>query len=210
MECLRNYPLGMDSTRAELGTLDLHQRLERTVAEFVGKPAAMVFGTGFSTNSTMIAALVNRGCLIISDELSHASLVTGCRLSGAAIRTFQHNNPRALESVLREAISLGQPRTHLRWRKILVVVEGLYSMEGTIVRLPEILELKRKYKVYTGNHDQFDVVLLVYRRGAFDWGIGSEGARSLRSLGRQPSRRGHSHGDVYKELWCYWGIHFRL
>lgn len=178
MECLRKYPLGMDSTRAELGTLDLHQRLERTVAEFVGKPAAMVFGMGFSTNTTMIPSLVDKGCLIISDELNHASLVVGCRLSGASIRPFKHNDPRVLEQVLREAISQGQPRTHRPWRKILVIVEGLYSMEGTIVRLAPIIELKRKYKVLV----PFDirivcvfVVLLVHRRGAFDWRFGSEG-----------------------------------
>lgn len=116
-------------------------------ARFVGKEAAMIFGMGFGTNSTMIPALVGKGSLIISDELNHASLVAGCRLSGASIVTFKHNDPADLEQVLRYHIIQGQPRTHRPWKKILVIVEGLYSMEGTIVRLPAILELKKRYKV---------------------------------------------------------------
>lgn len=69
------------------------------------------------------------------------------RLSGANVRMFKHNDMQSLEALLREAISQGQPRTHRPWKKILVIVEGLYSMEGTLVNLPTILELKKRYKV---------------------------------------------------------------
>jgi serine palmitoyltransferase len=68
-------------------------------------------------------------------------------LSGASIRWFKHNDMNALETLLREVISQGQPRTHRPWKKILVIVEGLYSMEGSLCNIPQVLELKRRYKV---------------------------------------------------------------
>jgi len=83
---------------------------------------------------------------VISDELNHSSIRTGTRISGAVIQTFKHNDMRSLEKVLRESISQGQPRTHRPWKKILVAVEGLYSMEGTMCNLPGLIELKKKYK----------------------------------------------------------------
>lgn len=149
IECIeRGESMSIGSARAEVGNLMIHEKLEGLVADFVGKEAAMVFSMGFATNSTMISALVEPGCLIISDELNHASLITGSRLSGASIKVFKHNDHKNLEKVLRDAISQGQPRTHRPWRKIMVIVEGLYSMEGTICRLPQIIELKKKYKFY--------------------------------------------------------------
>jgi len=92
--------------------------------------------------------LIGKGGLILSDSLNHASLVVGCRLSGATTRVFQHNDLRGLENLLKEAIIYGQPGTRLPWTKIIIMVEGLYSMEGDIVKLPEIVALKKKYKTY--------------------------------------------------------------
>ncbi|CAO3673917.1 unnamed protein product [Rhizopus microsporus] len=146
--CVNEYGLSSSSTRMEAGTLDIHRALEKQVAQFVGKEDAIVVSMGFATNSTTIPALVNKGCLIISDELNHSSIIFGVRLSGASVRVFKHNNMVDLKNVLREAISQGQPRTHRPWKKILVIVEGLYSMEGSIVNLPELLKLKREYKFY--------------------------------------------------------------
>lgn len=85
--------------------------------------------------------------MVISDELNHASIVYGVRLSGASVRVFKHNNMDDLRELLREVISQGQPRTHRPWKKILVIVEGLYSMEGTMVNLPELVELKKEFGV---------------------------------------------------------------
>ena len=147
-ECVRRYGVSFCSPRADVGTSDLAVEVEREVAGFVGKPDAMVFSMGYVTNAATFPALVNRGCLIISDELNHASIRMGSRLSGAVIQSFRHNDTRDLERVLREAISQGQPRTHRPWKKILVVVEGLYSMEGTMCDLPGIVALKHKYKFY--------------------------------------------------------------
>ena len=79
------------SSRHEMGDLEIVRRLERLVADFVGSEDAVVFGMGFATNSTNIPSLMHKGCLILSDEFNHASLVLGCRLSGATIRVFKHN-----------------------------------------------------------------------------------------------------------------------
>lgn len=147
-ECVKRYGITSCSPRNDSGTTDLVLEVEKEVASFVGKPEAMVFSMGYVTNASSFPALVSKGCLIISDELNHASIRVGARLSGAMIKAFKHNNVRDLERVLREAISQGQPRTHRPWKKILVVVEGLYSMEGTMCDLPGILALKRKYKFY--------------------------------------------------------------
>ncbi|KAK4154193.1 pyridoxal phosphate-dependent transferase [Chaetomidium leptoderma] len=147
-ECARKNGLSYASPRADSGTSELVVEVEREVAQFVGKPAAMVFSMGFVTNAGSFPALVSKGCLIISDELNHASIRIGARLSGAVIRSFSHNNMEDLEKKLREAISQGQPRTHRPWKKILVAVEGLYSMEGTMVDLPGVLALKKKYKFF--------------------------------------------------------------
>ncbi|KAM6162943.1 serine palmitoyltransferase 3 [Rhynchocyon petersi] len=147
-DVLETYSAGVCSTRQEMGNLDIHKELEDLMAKFLNVEAAMVFGMGFATNSMNIPALVGKGCLILSDELNHASIVLGARLSGATIRTFKHNNAQNLEKHLRDAIIYGQPRTHRAWKKILILVEGIYSMEGSIVHLPQIVALKKKYKAY--------------------------------------------------------------
>ncbi|CAG0888837.1 unnamed protein product [Darwinula stevensoni] len=145
---IHQWGIGMASSRNESGTLELHVELEKQVAQFVGKEDAITFGMGFATNALNMPGLVSKGCLIISDQCNHASLILGARLSGAAIQVFKHNDMVSLEEVLRNAIVQGQPRTHRPWKKILIVVEGIYSMEGSIVNLPRILELKKKYKTY--------------------------------------------------------------
>uniref|UniRef100_A0A3Q3VK23 serine C-palmitoyltransferase n=1 Tax=Mola mola TaxID=94237 RepID=A0A3Q3VK23_MOLML len=147
-ENMRQYGVGVCSTRQEIGTLSIHEELEQHVADFLGVESSLTFGMGFATNSMNIPALVSKGCLILSDELNHTSLILGARLSGATIQVFKHNNMQSLEKLLREAVCSGQPRTHRPWKKILIMVEGIYSMEGSVVRLPEIVALKKKYKAY--------------------------------------------------------------
>ena len=147
VESIRRYGVSACASRREGGTLDLHVQAEALVARFLGTEDSLISSMGFATNSTIIPALVSKGCLVISDELNHASIRFGVRLSGANVRMFKHNNMKALEALLREVISQGQPKTHRPWKKILVIVEGLYSMEGTLVNLPVIMELKKKYKV---------------------------------------------------------------
>ncbi|ORY66630.1 pyridoxal phosphate-dependent transferase [Leucosporidium creatinivorum] len=134
--------------RNDVGTSDLHIQAERLVAEFLGQEDAMIVSMGFATNSTTLPAILSKGCLVISDELNHSSIRFGARLSGAMVRQYKHNDMEDLESLLRECVSQGQPRTHRPWKKIMIIVEGLYSMEGTLVDLPRLLELKQIYKFY--------------------------------------------------------------
>ncbi|KAI9084048.1 hypothetical protein K1719_034044 [Acacia pycnantha] len=149
VESLEKYSPSTCSSRVDGGTTALHNELEECVANFVGKPAALVFGMGYVTNSAILPVLVGKGSLIISDSLNHNSIVNGARGSGATIRVFQHNIPSHLEEVLREQIAEGQPRTHRPWKKIIVIVEGIYSMEGELCKLPEIIAICKKYKAYT-------------------------------------------------------------
>lgn len=124
------------------------RELEDKVSEFLGKEDAVVFGMGFATNSTVLPSLVGQGCLVLSDALNHTSIVTGLRSSGATVRVFRHNDLDHLERQLRFAIAQGQPRTHRPWRKVMVVVEGIYSMEGDTCPLAELVALKQRYKAY--------------------------------------------------------------
>eukprot|EP00300_Choanocystis_sp_HF-7_P024193 c25600_g1_i1.p1 GENE.c25600_g1_i1~~c25600_g1_i1.p1 ORF type:complete len:427 (-),score=10.69 c25600_g1_i1:138-1307(-) len=149
-ESLARYATSTCASRLEGGDSEIHKELEKVVAEFVGKEDAVVFGMGYGTNSWNIPSLMGPGTLIISDELNHTSIVNGCRASGARTRTFKHNSAEALEHVLRDSIAEGQPGfpTHKQWIKILVIVEGIYSMEGEICKLPAILAVCKKYKAY--------------------------------------------------------------
>lgn len=146
--CLRNYGVSSYGSRLGAGHLDLQTQTEKLVAKFVGKEDAVVISMGFATNSTTIPAIAGPGTLIISDEYNHSSIRFGARLSAAHIRQYKHNDMKKLESLLRECISQGMPRTHRPWKKILLIVEGLYSMEGTLVNLPEVMRLKEKYKFH--------------------------------------------------------------
>nr|GLL32315.1 long chain base biosynthesis protein 2a [Ipomoea trifida] len=148
IESMRKFSPSTCSSRVEGGTLSIHTELEECVANFVRKPAAIVFGMGYVTNSAILPVLIRKGGLIISDSLNHNSIVNGARGSGATIRVFQHNTPSHLENVLREQIAEGQPRTHRPWKKIIVVVEGIYSMEGELCKLLEIVAICKKYKAY--------------------------------------------------------------
>lgn len=148
LETLRKEGWSACSSRAEAGTTQLHLDLERELAAFLGKPAALCFGMGFATNSAVLPVLAGPGCLIVSDALNHASIVSGARGSGAKVAVFAHNDVDSLESVLRSSIARGQPRTRRPWKKVLVVVEGIYSMEGELAPLPEIVAVCKRYRAY--------------------------------------------------------------
>lgn len=128
--------------------MSCHKELETLTAEFVGKESAIIFEMGYATNSTTIPALVKKGGLVVSDSLNHASLVMGLRASGAHVKVFKHNDTVELEQVIRKAIAQGQPGSGDPYSMIMIVVEGIYSMEGIICKLPEIVRIKKKYKAY--------------------------------------------------------------
>jgi len=145
---LQELPVSASSSRNEFGSTVLHREVEQTVASFLGKEDALVLNMGFNTNATTIPALVGRGDLLISDELNHTSIVNGARASGAAIRIFRHNDMKSLEEILKETIVLGRPRTRRPWNKILVIVEGIYSMEGEYSDLRNVVRICKKYGAY--------------------------------------------------------------
>jgi len=148
VQTLEDLPISSQSCRTEYGTTVLHREVEKTVAEFLGKEDAVALTMGFNTNATVIPALVSRGDLVISDELNHTSIVNGARGSGAAIRIFKHNDTQQLDEILREAIVMGRPRTRRPWNKILVILEGIYSMEGEYCDLKNIVRICKQYGAY--------------------------------------------------------------
>ncbi|CCK69951.1 serine C-palmitoyltransferase LCB2 KNAG_0D02000 [Huiozyma naganishii CBS 8797] len=148
ISAVEKYGLHSGGSRSQIGTTELHQEAERLIAKFVGKEDAMIFSMGYGTNANFFNAFLDSKCLIVSDELNHTSIRTGVRLSGATVRSFKHGDMEGLEKLIREQIVIGQPKTGRPWKKILICVEGLFSMEGTMCNLPELVELKKRYKCY--------------------------------------------------------------
>jgi Aminotransferase class I and II len=154
---------------------------------------------------------------VISDELNHASIRFGVRISNANVRMFKHNDMQSLEALLKEVISQGQPKTHRPWKKILLLVEGLYSMEGTLVNLPRILELKQQYKVcelVSHKHNPFPkiffwfcLVLRLRRRSTFDRCSWSSRTRCCGLLWYRPKVDRYSYGYIHKIVRCRGRLH---
>ena len=136
VKALRQYGSGCAGSRFLNGTLDLHVQLEKELAEFVGKDEALCFSTGFTVNSGVIPQLLTRNDYVICDDRDHASIVDGRRLSFAKALHYKHNDMKDLERCLRRC-----PRSSVK----LIIVDGVFSMEGDLAKLPEIVALKHKY-----------------------------------------------------------------
>ncbi len=134
---MQKYGSGCAGSRFLNGTLDIHVQLEKELAEFVGKDEALCFATGFTVNSGVISQLVDRNDYVICDDRDHASIVDGRRLSFATQLKYKHNDMEDLEKMIQKC----EPD-----RVKLIVVDGVFSMEGDLCKLPEIVELKKKYK----------------------------------------------------------------
>lgn len=132
---IAKYGTGCAGSRFLNGTLDIHIELEQKLAALVGKPRALVFSTGFMVNQGVLSSLVQRNETIIVDRTDHASIIDGARLSFADVRKYKHNDMDNLELVLQNE----------RERNKLIIVDGVFSMEGDIARLPEIVDLAEKY-----------------------------------------------------------------
>ena len=132
----KKYGTGCAGSRYLNGTLDIHIELENKLAEFVGKDAALIYSTGFQSNLGAIPTVTGRNDYIILDELDHASIIEGARLSFGKTLKYRHNDMDALEKVLQRC----EPE-----RIKLIVVDGIFSMEGDIANLPAIVELAERY-----------------------------------------------------------------
>ncbi len=138
-ETLLKYGVGPGAVRSIAGTMDLHLELEKRLAKFKGVEAAITFQSGFNANVATIPALVGKDDVIFSDELNHASIIDGCRLSGARIEKFAHADAADLERVIRQNAGT--------YRRGLVITDGVFSMDGDLAPLDKIYEVTNRYDV---------------------------------------------------------------
>lgn len=133
---IRKYGTGCAGSRFLNGTLDLHLQLEAELGEFLGKEAVLLYSTGFQANLGIISGLVEKGEYAVTDKSDHASILEGCKLSMGETKRFRHNDMGSLKRVLeRLPMEVGK----------LIIVDGVYSMEGDIAPVPEIIDLARQY-----------------------------------------------------------------
>ncbi|MBE0521613.1 MAG: 8-amino-7-oxononanoate synthase [Candidatus Methanoperedenaceae archaeon] len=135
IEAVKKYGTGAGASRLAGGNTNLYDNLEQKIARFKGTEAAVVFSTGYQANTGVIPAMAGTDDLILSDELNHASIIDGCRLSRADVSVYPHKDTTELEKILRES----------KHNKKLIVTDGIFSMDGDIAPLPEIIELVGKY-----------------------------------------------------------------
>ena len=147
IETLKKSGSCMNGFAKEIGISDEQKKLEKKLAEFLHKEDCVISPMGFTTNSTLIPILVSKGDLILSDALNHSSLIIGMKSSSAEIKIFKHNDIYDLKSKLDEVKKNGL-KNGKQPSKILVIVEGLYSMEGEFCKLKEIITLKKSYGFY--------------------------------------------------------------
>ena len=140
LRAVRDYGVGSGAVRTIAGTMTLHEELERELAEFKGTDATLTFQSGFSANTGVIPTITGEQDLIVSDELNHASIIDGMRLSKAPRKVYPHGNVAVLSEILSDAREKGRDGTGIPYRLILVVTDGVFSMDGDIAPLPGIVE----------------------------------------------------------------------
>jgi glycine C-acetyltransferase len=136
LEATRRYGVGSGSVRTIAGTMEIHMELEQRLADFKRTEAVVVFQSGFAANAGTVAAVLSKDDVVVSDELNHASIIDGCRLSKAAIRVFPHKDPDAARRVLKDL-----PASQ---RKLLIS-DGVFSMDGDVGALPELCALAEEF-----------------------------------------------------------------
>lgn len=141
IEAVEKYGVGSGAVRPIIGNMDIHEELEVLLAKFKKEEAVMVFQSGFNCNAGVIQAITNKGDLIISDALNHASIIDGVKLSKADKAVFKHSDMEDLERVLKEK--------RKDYNTVLIITDGVFSMDGDIAKLPEIVELAEKYEALT-------------------------------------------------------------
>lgn len=165
IEAVNEYGVGAGAVRTINGTLDLHVKLEEKIAEFKHTEAAIAFQSGFNCNMGAISAVMDKNDAILSDELNHASIIDGCRLSRAKIIRFNHSDMDDLRAKAKEAKESGQ------YNKIMVITDGVFSMDGDIAKLPEIVEIAHEYD------------LISYVDDAHGSGVLGKGAGTVKHFG---------------------------
>src|SRR2546427_7585807 len=131
----RKYGAGSGSVRVIAGTMDIHLKLEKALAKFKRSESSITFQSGYATNLGTVSALVDETDLIISDELNHGSIIDGCRLTRAERRVYKHRDMQDLEKQLQNTE---------RYRRVLIITDGVFSMDGDIAPLPDIVKLAKE------------------------------------------------------------------
>jgi len=140
IDAIRKYGVGTGAVRQIIGTMDIHEELEKKVAKFKGAEAVLMFSSGVAANSGTIPTLVAEGDVVISDELNHGSIIDGVRLTKAERKIYPHLNMEALEKVLKESSAA---------RRRLIITDGVFSMDGDIAPMDRIVELAERYDAIT-------------------------------------------------------------
>lgn len=141
IEAIEKYGVGSGAVRTIVGNMKIHEELEEILSKFKREEAAFVFQSGFNCNAGTIQAITEAGDIIISDELNHASIIDGSRLSRANKGIYKHSDMDSLEAVLKESRD--------KYKNILIITDGVFSMDGDIAKLPEIVQLAEKYEAMT-------------------------------------------------------------
>lgn len=162
---IQKYGVGAGAVRTINGTLDIHVKLEEKLAAFKHTEAAIAYQSGFNCNMAAISAVMDKKDAILSDELNHASIIDGCRLSGAKIIRFNHSDMDDLRKKAKEATESGL------YNKVMVITDGVFSMDGDIAKLPEIVEIA----------EEFD--LITYVDDAHGSGVLGQGAGTVKHFG---------------------------
>ena len=142
-EAIDKYGVGAGAVRSINGTLDLHAKLEEKLAEFKGTEAAISYQSGFNCNMAAISAVMDKNDAILSDQLNHASIIDGCRLSKAKIIAFKHSDMDDLREKAKAAQESGL------YNKVMIITDGVFSMDGDIAKLPEIVEIAKEFDLIT-------------------------------------------------------------
>lgn len=142
-EAIDKYGVGAGAVRTINGTLDLHVKLEEKLAEFKGTEAAISYQSGFNCNMAAISGVMDKNDAILSDQLNHASIIDGCRLSRSKIIAYKHSDMEDLRQKAKEATESGL------YNKVMVITDGVFSMDGDIAKLPEIVEIAKEFDLIT-------------------------------------------------------------
>ncbi|WP_409270209.1 glycine C-acetyltransferase [Neobacillus sp. SCS-31] len=166
-QAIEHFGVGAGAVRTINGTLELHIKLEEKLAEFKGTEAAIAYQSGFNCNMAAISAVMDKNDAILSDELNHASIIDGCRLSRAKIIRYNHSDMEDLRAKAKEARESGL------YKKLMVITDGVFSMDGDIALLPEIVDIA----------EEFD--LMTYVDDAHGSGVLGKGAGTVKHFGLQ-------------------------
>lgn len=143
IDAIQKYGVGAGAVRTINGTLDLHAKLEEKLAQFKGTEAAICYQSGFNCNMAAIQAVMDEQDAILSDRLNHASIIDGCRLSKAKIIPYNHSDMDDLKKKAKEAVE------SKKYKKIMVITDGVFSMDGDVAMLPDIVEIAKTYDLIT-------------------------------------------------------------